>query len=279
MAGGAFLSGLAGGLGAGTDLKNRNADRALREREVSLMEQAYADGGRGVLDYVPSGGGTGGGGKLYSGRNGASARSGGGGGGPARLKVQDPVATDLPPEARAFLNGVSAGESAGAYNIRYTPDGGKTFDISGGHPRIYEDGPHGKSSAAGRYQFTYDTWKDYGGNDFSEAAQDRAAWQLAQDRYQAETGGDLLATLRSDGMTPRVQAVLTPTWQALKGNRQRWQDVYNDSLARYTSADTVARDTRPARRPDPSPQSVPPAPSERGVMSTGEMLRQQYFTS
>ena len=80
------------------------------------------------------------------------------------VRVNDPVADDLPPHARAFLNAISARESGGAYNVRYSPEGGATYDVeSGQHPRIFEKGPEGPSSAAGRYQFTATTWDDTGG--------------------------------------------------------------------------------------------------------------------
>ena len=49
-----------------------------------------------------------------------------------------------------FLNAIAGPESAGRYDVRYTPKGGATFSGYDTHPRIYEPGPKGPSSAAGR---------------------------------------------------------------------------------------------------------------------------------
>lgn len=154
-------------------------------------------------------------------------------------KTNDPVATDLPPQARAFLNAIAGGESAGQYNIRYTPKGGATFSDLSRHPGILEPGPHGKSSAAGRYQFTQTTWNRLGGGDFSPANQDRRAWQLAQQDYSARTGRNLLADLQAGGLTNSMLSALTPTWQAFKGNRGRHIATYNDSLQRMVGRGEV----------------------------------------
>lgn len=163
-------------------------------------------------------------------------------------KTNDPVATDLPPHARAFLNAIAGGESAGQYNIRYTPKGGATFSDLSRHPGILEPGPHGKSSAAGRYQFTQTTWNRLGGGDFSPANQDRRAWQLAQQDYSARTGRNLLADLQAGGLTNSMLSALTPTWQAFKGNRGRHIATYNDSLQRMIGRGEVT----------PPPQNVTP---------------------
>lgn len=153
------------------------------------------------------------------------------------FKTGDPVATDLPAHAKAFLNATAGGESGGAYNIRYTPRGGKHFELNGEHPRIFEPGPHGKSSAAGRYQFTATTWDSMGGGEFTPENQDRKAWALAQKDYKARTGRDLDGDLQKYGMTDSIQSVLTPTWQAFKGQRGRHRATYEQSLARYKSGD------------------------------------------
>jgi len=156
------------------------------------------------------------------------------------FKTNDPVATELPPEARAFLNGVAGGESGGQYNVRFTPRGGVHFDDLSRHPRIFEQGPHGRSSAAGRYQFTASTWDAEGGGDFSPGNQDRRAWGLAQKRYAAMTGRDLLTDLKAEGLSTRIQSALTPTWQAFKGARGRHAATYRDSLTRFVGAGTAA---------------------------------------
>lgn len=165
-------------------------------------------------------------------------------------RTNDPVATDLPPQARAFLNAIAGGESGGQYNIRYTPKGGATFADLTRHPGIFEPGPHGKSSAAGRYQLTQTTWNRMGGGDFSPANQDRRAWALAQQDYSARTGRNLLADLEGGGVTNAMLSALTPTWQAFKGNRNRHIATYNDSLTRMVGRG----ETPPPPAGNPTPQ-------------------------
>lgn len=146
----------------------------------------------------------------------------------------DPVARDIPAEGRAMLNAIAGGESAGKYNIRYTPSGGALFSDLSQHPGIFEKGPHGRSSAAGRYQFTKTTWDRMGGGDFSPENQDRRGWALAQADYQARTGRPLLAELQANGLTPETVKTLAPTWQAFTGNTQSHIASYRDSLLRFT---------------------------------------------
>jgi muramidase (phage lysozyme) len=165
----------------------------------------------------------------------------------------DPANAEMPAHQRAFLNGISAGESGGKYNVRYSPKGGVNFDLNGQHPQVYEPGPHGPSSAAGRYQFTWTTWRDIAGKDtpFTEKNQDIYAWKLAERDYKINTGRSLDEDLQKNGMTNDIMEVLTPTWQALKGNRGKWAATYDDSLRRYnTPAPTTAA---PARSIAPQP--------------------------
>lgn len=183
------------------------------------------------------------------------------------FKTNDPVAADLPPHARAFLNAIAGGESGGRYDIRYTPRGGATFTDLSRHPGIMEPGPHGQSSAAGRYQFTRTTWDRMGGGDFSPANQDRRAWRLAQDDYRSRTGRDLDADLKSGGLNTRILSTLTPTWQAFKSNQSRHIATYTESLSRYggqpgrPTALAAIETAAPAQAEaaQPTAQSVQPA--------------------
>jgi muramidase (phage lysozyme) len=159
-------------------------------------------------------------------------------GGTAAYKTADPVAKDLKPHEAALLNGIAGGESAGKYNVRYTPSGGATFQLTGMHPGIYEPGPDGPSSAAGRYQFVKSTWDSLpaeakGDGTFSPENQDRAALWLARRDYRKATGGDLDADLQNEGFSPRIQKALAPTWQALKGNHGRHAETYRATATRY----------------------------------------------
>ena len=163
------------------------------------------------------------------------------GGSAAPFKTSDPVAPGLAPHQMALLNAIAGGESAGKYNIRYTPGGGATFADLSRHPAIYERGPEGPSSAAGRYQFVKRTWDGLGGGDFSPENQDRRALQLATQDYRQRTGRDLDTDLQAGGLTPQIVQALAPTWAAFKGNVGRHLATYNDSLGRYAKGGTATR--------------------------------------
>lgn len=162
----------------------------------------------------------------------------------------DPVAEGLSPRQKSFLNAISSVESPG-YDVRYTPGGGAKFEGFDKHPGIFEEGPHGPSSAAGRYQFTKSTWDEMGGGSFAPAAQDTRAWELASKRYSAWSGRDLDADLEARGLGADILSALTPTWQGFK-NQSKAIKAYNDSLARYSAAPaTVAEGAPPAAPAEP----------------------------
>ena len=194
----------------------------------------------------------------------AKNSGGGGGGGGAHADVStDPVSTDLNPTARAFLNGVSGPESAGKYNVRYTPNGGATFNSYDTHPGIFEKGPAGPSSAAGRYQITKTTWDNLpasakGDGTFSPANQDRAAWFLAQRDYKSNTGRDLTTDL-SAGKLNDVAKGLGSTWAGLKDNPQSFVRNYNSSIQRFNNpSQAPAPGATPAPAPTvDAPQAIP----------------------
>ncbi len=155
-------------------------------------------------------------------------------GGVIPMRSADPVAGDLAPHQRAFLNAISDGESAGKYNVRYTPNGGAEFSDLSQHPGIMEPGPHGPSSAAGRYQFTKSTWNRLGGGEFSPENQDRMAWKLATLDYRDRTGRDLDKDLQQNGLTPNVLNTLQPTWTSFGSKQESRINAYNSSLRRYS---------------------------------------------
>lgn len=165
------------------------------------------------------------------------------------LGVDGALAAGYSPEQvqKAFLQTIRGPESGGAYNVLY---GGEKFDDMSKHPGrrmpIMKDGQvEGYSTASGAYGFTQDTWNDlvkkYGYKDFSQASQDQAAWQLAQDRFKAASnGGDLQEALASGdpGRINAAAALLKDTWASLPGGKQpgkayagkTYADVFNQAL-------------------------------------------------
>jgi muramidase (phage lysozyme) len=141
----------------------------------------------------------------------------------------------------AFLSTIASGESPG-YDVMY---GGKKFSDFSRHPHQAQTVGNITSDVAGRYQFKGSTWdelqKKYGYKDFSQANQDAAAWQYANDIFKTKTGGSLEEALQS-GDPGRINAaaqVLNKTWTSLPGGAeqgkgygsQTFADIYNRSLA------------------------------------------------
>jgi muramidase (phage lysozyme) len=130
-------------------------------------------------------------------------------------------ATDLPKEARAFLDALAFGESGGAdddaaYTIYF---GGSHFTLLNHEPEWPVDFPqwHGvwigglPTHAAGRYQFEPATWRGLGGGSFDPVSQDHKAWQLARQNYIGGSG-----ILLSDLVAQSVAIeTLQPTWTSL----------------------------------------------------------------
>ena len=79
----------------------------------------------------------------------------------------------------------------------------------------------GNSHAAGLYQFQPGTWDavaaQYGLNFQNPQDQNAAAWYLAQDTFEAKTGGSLIDALQS-GNYSDVQSALSGQWTGISGN-------------------------------------------------------------
>lgn len=157
-----------------------------------------------------------------------------------RRRVETVTDTSLPTEAKAFLDTIARYESRD-YDI-IVGEGmygapGKFTDYSK-HPNVIGmrtiEGP---STAAGRYQFVYSTWKElqekYPGQftDFSPMTQDRAAWRYAQDVFKQRTGKDLSEALRT-GNIKTVQNALRKIWIGF-GLDKDVIGTYTKALGRY----------------------------------------------
>jgi muramidase (phage lysozyme) len=153
------------------------------------------------------------------------------------------VSNETPPEGRALLDTIATDEAKG-YNIIY---GGRTFTDFSDHPNIpvpITTGPNkGRTStAAGRYQFLFSTWKGEQRQlnlpDFSPQSQDKAAWHLAQTVYRRKTNRGLLSDLQT-GILDKVAPALHDTWTSLPGgieqgaNANRFVNNYTRNLAKY----------------------------------------------
>lgn len=151
--------------------------------------------------------------------------------------------TSLPPEARAFLNGIAEAEG-GTYTNRF---GGKEMEDPTQHPLQQFKAYGTESSAAGRYQILSNTWKGLQQKypdlvDFSPANQDRAAWRLAQDVYKIKTeGGDLLTDLKA-GKIDFIRENLKDTWSALRKKPLRYEVPAPDAQTPPVGASNVEYD-------------------------------------
>ena len=157
-------------------------------------------------------------------------------------RVMTVTDTSLPVEAKAFLDTISKYESSG-YDVivgsgKYGAPG--TFSDYSKHPNIVGMRTvAGPSTAAGRYQFVYSTWKElqkqYPGQftDFSPLTQDKAAWRYAQDVFKQRTGRDLSSTLK-EGRIDLAKNALRNIWIGF-GLDPDVIGTYNQAYKRYQS--------------------------------------------
>ena len=156
----------------------------------------------------------------------------------------------MDPILKRLLEAIAAPESGGRYNVRYTPKGGAEFSGYGQHPRIFEPGPAGPSSAAGKYQITATTYEDLGGGSFTPEAQDEMAARLAVRDYKARTNRDLVADLQAEGLSPRILGALSPTWLGLKDNPSK-------AVSAYQAAAPASQYAAAGEKPEYYQQSIP----------------------
>ena len=117
------------------------------------------------------------------------------------------------PEGQRLLQAIRYAEGTSGPQGYQTMFGGGKFADMGKHPdTVVESGGY-KSAAAGAYQFLPGTWQSYatrlGLKSFTPEEQDIAALALARDKLM-NIGG--LATVKKEGLSPRVSAALAPAW-------------------------------------------------------------------
>lgn len=162
----------------------------------------------------------------------------------------DKSSTNVSPTMRQILDHIAGGESGGRYDVLY---GGRTFDTSGGHPRIavpIKEGPNaGKtSSAAGRYQFIGSTWDNVaqktGRHDMSKESQDINAAQLARDTYRKQTGRDIEADWSAGSANLRIgiDRALGAEWEAFTKPGPRVDKLGADGKPRYRFSDYALKE-------------------------------------
>jgi len=155
----------------------------------------------------------------------------------------------------ALVQTINKAEGSPAYNELF---GGKPIVLNAAdHPNIKVPYNNGQSwsTAAGYGQFTNATWNDINSKYFngqlnfsSEQDQQAAMVKLAEVRYNAATGRDLVSDLKS-GDTSAIQNVfsnLSGTWASLPGGQQpqtTMTDImnnYNSYLKQFQMANTTA---------------------------------------
>lgn len=138
-------------------------------------------------------------------------------------------AAGLPAVAIGLGNAIAGVESGGDYGLMYSPDPNNKrkftdFSKHPNDPAIINYGEHAgkKSTASGKYMFTYGTWKEisqkYGLGDFTPPNQELGMWLKARDEYANATGRNLEADLSSGSpvLIAGARKVLANTWEGLK---------------------------------------------------------------
>ncbi|EKS6736957.1 glycoside hydrolase family 104 protein [Enterobacter ludwigii] len=144
--------------------------------------------------------------------------------------------SSLSREEKEFLDLISKAEGTSSYgNSGYnTLFGGKQFDGYKDHPRQYFNHNGTRTSAAGRYQITAQSWDDavkaLGLTDFSPANQDKAALWLAQRAGQGEN-------IRNGNITGAANG-LRQVWTGLNSSAGQ-----NALAGYYASANSIPQPT------------------------------------
>lgn len=203
----------------------------------------------------------------------------------SKASVSNASSVEVPPEGRALLDAIAANESRGQYDIIVgagsekglnaedkSKNLEKGFEKAPARLKNFSDHPQirgmrtsaGPSTAAGRYQITYSTWKGLKANsklgltDFSPENQDKAAWALAKERYK----GDLLKDLKA-GKIAEIGRALNKVWTSLAGGFETTQSdkglasLYNKSLETQQQNALVESNGKGGEI-TPTPKAAPP---------------------
>jgi muramidase (phage lysozyme) len=153
---------------------------------------------------------------------------------------ESPIQPNVTPNGASLLRTIRGSESNGdnpnSYNLIVGGQRLTNYDDHPGNinPKIGVDTKNGHSTASGAYQFTKTTWNEvadkYGNvldRDkngkvvFTPQNQDKAAWLLAQERYNKVTGGGNLEKDLSDpAKHDTVMKALSGTWTSLPGGSE-----------------------------------------------------------
>lgn len=276
MGTGAFLTGLAGGLDSGIGIKERKKDR---EREDKWLEIAKMNAERGVLDHeaersyrAQPGGGSGGGGAgmVYSGRNGASARDMRGG-------DRELLAKTLMAEAGGEgYDGMLAAGAVIHNRANTTGYGDSLRDV------IMKPGQFSAWNSVTGYA------GGEGGLDMDKITPNehalKAADAILSGNFEDPTGG------ATHYYNP---SVANPKWGQKRAGGD-WKRIGNHIFGFADAGRSGDNRSAPAKRqsepatqrpqsqptePTSRPQSRPvaeAAPTERGILSTGELMARRY---
>jgi muramidase (phage lysozyme) len=239
---------------------------AWQAQKAQLDAKAAASGGGGGVVGRWIGG-------LFGGGGGDTSTASGEGSRGATVPTPPAAANqNLPPEARGLLD-VIAGTESGGKNPYTQLYGGRNIELAPGEraPAVpIRSGPNvGKTSSAyGRYQFINPTWeaqaKKLGLKDRSPAAQDLAAWDLAQTRYQRETKRDLYADLQA-GRHDLIGPALAKEWTSLPAGIEQ---AGGNTVGRFSSrlATNIGRHREAMQIAQGAPAEVTGGPPVNGAV-------------
>ena len=132
------------------------------------------------------------------------------------------ISSELPTDVRAFLDVIAYAELRGCAQFRRGSTKGYNIGLNcrpinsySEHPNIVWKAGRWRSTAAGRYQFLYKTWKRLGMNDFSPDSQDRGAVKLIQRAGAYKS----VANASSYRSFARAVAKLSGIWASFPGSR------------------------------------------------------------